>query len=135
VTRTDVEQWLATIQSQVALPDWQEFATELTGGAVQKARLRTEWIKYRAKALDHGDEAIRSVRRQIRSALIPLADSDLTLNGLISAILPTVRLEAAKHLSPYSDDRLTVMIIYEVFHHGEAGQLQNLDQKPSDKTP
>ncbi|NSL91762.1 hypothetical protein [Acetobacter syzygii] len=116
---------------QAKLPDWSEISPDLTYDAMKKIQLRTEWMKYRAKALDLGDEGIRSVRRDIRTALAKVADNGHPLTELLNVTLTEIRSAAAKHLSPCPDERLIIMIFYEVFQYGEAGELQNPDQKPS----
>lgn len=69
ICRADVEKWLATVGAQAKAPEWSEIGADLTYDAMKKLRLRAEWMKYRAKALDSGDEGVRSVRRDIREAL------------------------------------------------------------------
>ncbi|MBN2752068.1 MAG: DUF4297 domain-containing protein [Rhodospirillaceae bacterium] len=134
ICRSDVEKWLTTVTAQVNPPEWSELSADLNYDAMKKVRLRAEWMKYRAKVLDAGDEGIRSVRREIRTALAHVAKDGLSLTELSDAVLEQTKAAAVKHLSPYSDDRLIVMILYEVFQYGEAGELQNSNQKPSDQT-
>lgn len=133
ICRADVDNWLATVGAQAKVPEWSEIAADLTYDTMKKMRLRAEWMKYRAKALDAGDEGVRSVRRDIRAALAPVAEDGLSLTDLANTILAQVKPVAVKHLSPCTDDRLIVMILYEVIRYGETGDLQNLDQKPSDQ--
>lgn len=133
ICRADVVKWLSAVGTQAEIPDWGEIATDLTYGAIQKSRLRREWMTYRAKALDPGDEGIRSVRRDIRAALAVVADDGQPLMDLLDITLTAIKPAATQHLSPCPDERLIVMILYEVVQYGEAGELQNPDQKSSDK--
>lgn len=131
ICRADVDKWLAAVGAQAKFPEWSEIAADLTYDAMKKMRLRAEWMKYRAKVLDAGDEGIRSVRRDIRSALASVSDSALSLTDIADTVLAQVKSVAVGHLSPCRDDRLLVMILYEVLQHGETGELQSSDQKPS----
>ncbi|MET3793626.1 DUF4297 domain-containing protein [Aquamicrobium terrae] len=131
ICRADVHKWLAAVGAQAKFPEWSEIAADLTYDAMKKMRLRAEWMKYRAKVLDAGDEGIRSVRRDIRSALASVSDSALSLTDIADTVLAQVKSVAVGHLSPCTDDRLLVMILYEVLQHGETGELQSSDQKPS----
>lgn len=133
ISRADVDKWLSAVGAQAKIPSWSEISPDLAYDAMKKTRLRSEWMKYRAKALDAGDEGIRSVRRDIRAALAVVADDGLPLTDLLNITLTAIRPAAAKHLSPCPDERLIVMILYEVVQYGEAGELQNPDQKPSDE--
>ncbi|MCC5976420.1 MAG: DUF4297 domain-containing protein [Salinarimonas sp.] len=133
ICRADVDKWLAAVGAQGRFPEWNEIAADLTYDTMKKMRLRAEWMKYRAKVLDVGDEGIRSVRRDIRSALAPIGDSALLLTNIADTVLAQVKSAAARHLSPCTDDRLLVMILYEVLQYGETGELQSSDQKPSDQ--
>jgi hypothetical protein len=133
ICRADVDNWLAAVGTQAKFPEWSEVAADLTYDTMKKMRLRAEWMKYRPKVLDAGDEGIRSVRRDIRSALGSVTGGGMALTELAEAVLAIVRHAAVKHLSPCPDDRLIVMILYEVFQYGETGQLQSPDQKPSDQ--
>jgi hypothetical protein len=130
ISRADVDNWLAAVGMQVKVPDWSEIAADLTYDAIKKIRLRAEWKKYRVKVLDSGDEGVRSVRRDIRGALASIADEGLSLTDLADSVLTSVKLAAAKHLSPCPDEKLIVMILYEVFQYGETGELQGPHQKP-----
>jgi Cap4, dsDNA endonuclease domain len=131
ICRADVAKWLAAVGAHA--PGWSEIAADLTYDAMKKIRLRAEWMKYRAKALDAGDEGIRSARRDIRAALAPVAEDSLSLTDLADTVLAKVKPTAVKHLSPCPDDRLIAMILYEVVHYGETRKFQNLDKKPSDQ--
>ena len=131
ICRADVDSWLAAVSAQAKVPEWSEIAPDLTYEAMKKIRLRAEWMKYRSKVLDAGDEGIRSVRRDIRSVLSGVSESGLLLTDLADIVLALVKPAAEKHLSPCTDDRLIVMILYEVFQYGETGELQSPDQKPS----
>lgn len=133
ICRADVDMWLSAVGAQATIPDWSEIAPDLAYDAMKKIRLRGEWMRYRTKALDAGDEGIRSARREIRAALATVADDGLPLTDLVNITLTEVRPGAAKHLSPCPDERLVVMILYEVVQYGEAGELQNSDQKPPDQ--
>jgi hypothetical protein len=134
ICRADVDNWLALVNMQAKVPEWGEIATDLTYDTMRKMRLRAEWMKYRTKALDAGDEGVRSVRRDIRAVLTLVAENGLSLTELANRVLELVRPAAIKHLSPCPDDRLIVMILYEVVRYGETGELQNTDPKPSDRT-
>lgn len=114
ISRSDVDDWLAAAAAHVKVPDWAEISADLTYDALRKMRLRSEWLKYRAKVLDSGDEGNRSVRRDIRTALASFEEAGLSLSVLLDEMVKLVRPSAIKHLTPYSDDRLLVMILYEV---------------------
>lgn len=133
ICRADVDNWLAAVGAQAKVPEWSEIAADLTYDAMKKVRLRAEWMKYRAKVLDAGDEGIRSVRRDIRSTLVSVAKDELPLADLVETVLAQIKPTAVKHLSPCPDDRLIVIILYEVVQHGETGELQNPDKKPPDQ--
>lgn len=132
ICRSDVDAWLAQVGLLAKTPEWAKIVSDLAYGAMKKERLRTEWKKYRAKVLDAGDEGVRSVRRDIRAALGVIADDGLSLSDLADRVLPVVSPAALQHLTPCSEDRLIVMILYEVFHYGETGKLQDANQKPQD---
>jgi hypothetical protein len=129
----DVAKWLAAVGAQVKAPEWIEIVADLDYDARKKFRLRAEWMKYRAKALDAGDEGIRSVRRDIRAALAQVAEESLSLTVIANTVLAQIKPTAVKHLSPCPDDRLIAMILYEVCHDEETGKFQNPDKKPSDQ--
>ena len=130
ICRADVETWLAAVGA-AKTPSWSEIAPELSYDAIKKMRLRAEWMKYRAMVLDAGDEGIRSVRREIRTALGSSLGDALSLTPIVDKILAAVRPAATKHLSPCADERLIVMILYEVIQHAETGEFQGPDPKPS----
>ncbi|MFZ5677078.1 MAG: DUF4297 domain-containing protein [Pseudomonadota bacterium] len=133
ITRSDVEKWLSELSTHSTMPDWVEIAAELSANIIQKMRMREEWLIYRAKVLDAGDEAIRSVRREIRNGLLPIIDSGLSLDQFIEAVFPLIKNSASKHLSPYSDNRLRVMILYEVIQYGATGQFQGAHKESADE--
>lgn len=134
ICRADVDRWLAAVGAQTKAPEWSEIAPDLTYDTMKKMRLRAEWMRYRPKVLDVGDEGIRSVRRDIRSALSRVAGDGLSLTDIADTILTLVKPASVKHLSPCTDERLIVMILYEVVQYGEAGEFQSPDQKPSGQT-
>jgi hypothetical protein len=133
VTRADVDKWLAPLSLQSAMPEWPEIASELSGSPVQITQLRTEWMKYRAQALDAGNEAIRTVRRAIRAALHPIIENGLSLDEYMAAASLLVKPLAMQHLTPYSDNKLRVMILYEVMSYATTGQFQDVDPQSPDK--
>ena len=132
ICRADVDTWLAAVGTQTTTPEWSEIAADLTYDAMKKMRLRAEWMQYRVKVLDAGDEGIRSVRRDIRTALLTLAEEQLSLTAIAETVLALIKPAAIKHLSPCLDQRLIVMILHEVFRYGETGEFQSFDQKSSD---
>jgi hypothetical protein len=134
ICRADVEAWLAAVGAQARLPEWSEIAGHLPYDFARQMRVRGEWIKYRAKVLDAGDEGIRAVRREIRTALHAIGDGH-SLAELVDWVLTAIRSAAARNLSPCPDDRLIAMIIYEVVQDGEAAEFQDFDQESSDQTP
>lgn len=133
VCRADVDKWLAVVGTQAKVLEWSEITSDLTYDTMKKMRLRAEWMKYRAKVLDAGDEGIRSVRRDIRSVLASVAEDGLSLTELADTVLALIKPAAVKNLSPCADDRLIVMILYEVVQYGETGELQSPHPKPSDQ--
>lgn len=133
ICRADVETWLTAVGAQAKSPEWSEISADLAYDAMKKARLRAEWMKYRAKVLDAGDEGVRSVRRDIRMALAAFSGAQPSLMDIADTILAQIRPAAIDNLSPCTDERLIVMIIYEVFQHGEAGEFQSINKKPADK--
>jgi hypothetical protein len=131
----DVAKWLAAVSAQVKAPEWSEIVADLTYDGMKKLRLRAEWMKYRVKALDAGDEGIWSARRDIRAALAQVAKQSpsLSLTDLADTVLAQIKATVVKHLSPCPDDRLIAMILYEVGYYEETGEFQNPDKKPSDQ--
>ena len=113
-----MDNWLATVGAQARIPQWSEIASDLSYHAMKKVRLRTEWMKYRAKVLDAGDEGIRSIRRDIRTALNSITMDSLSLTELTDAMLTQIKPSAVKNISPCTDEKLVVMILYEVDQYG-----------------
>ncbi|MGY3547090.1 DUF4297 domain-containing protein [Bradyrhizobium sp. USDA 4469] len=132
ITRSQVEGWLNLVRSRQALPEWSMIGQQLNVGAIELANLTREWRRYRAIALDAGNEAINLIRDKIRSELDKCAGGAQGLDDLVDEIYPEVRDLAQANMSPFSNARLKVMILYEVFTHEATGEVQEIDPQPSE---
>jgi hypothetical protein len=132
ITRADVDKWLAELSAHSSVPEWPEVASDLELPAITKAKLRREWMLYRTKVLDAGDEGIRAARRRIDKALASKG-AGLSLADLLAEVAAEVSADVRRNVTPLTDERLSVMILYEVYLHGEAGELQAAGPQPSDK--
>ncbi|UYO48402.1 DUF4297 domain-containing protein [Rhodopseudomonas palustris] len=130
ITRSQVEGWLDLVRSRQALPDWSTISQQLNVGAMELGSLTREWQRYRAVALDAGNEAINVLRDKIRAELEKRAGGSHDLDALIDEIYLEVKDAAQANISPFSSARLKVMIIYEVFTYEAAGEVQTIDPKP-----
>ncbi|MGY4617253.1 hypothetical protein ACVWZ4_002480 [Bradyrhizobium sp. USDA 4472] len=132
ITRSQVEGWLNLVRSRQALPEWSMISQQLNVGAIELANLTREWQRYRAIALDAGNEAINVIRDKIRSELDKCGGGSQGLDDLVDEIYPAVRDLAQANISPFSNARLKVMIFYEVFTHETTGEVQEIDPQPSE---
>lgn len=123
ITRSQVEGWLDLVRTQQALPDWSTISQQLSVGGVELANLTREWQRYRAVALDAGNEAINVLRDKIRSELERHAGGSDTLDELVDEIYLEVKDFAQANISPFSNARLKVMILYEVLPCHAFGKL------------
>jgi hypothetical protein len=131
ITRSQVEGWLDLIRTRQALPEWSTISQHLSVSGVELANLTREWQRYRA--LDAGNEAINVLRDKIRSELEKHAGASLSLGDLVDVIYLEVKDLAQANISPFSNARLKVMILYEaVFSHETAGEIQTIDPEPSE---
>jgi hypothetical protein len=127
ITRSQVEGWLDQVRSLHALPTWAEISIHLNVGGMELGELSREWRRYRAIALDAGNEAINTLRDKIRSELELVATPSISLDELLSAIYGKVEGLAISSLPPFKAARLKVMIIYEVFTYDQTGKIQKAD--------
>lgn len=118
ITRADVQSWLDTVSSHVSIPRWEEVAAYLSVTGVEALKLRAEWNRYRARVLDAGDEALRTVRREIQSQVADTWNDDVDMHVFVEEIIYAVRDFARSHLAPLNDHALKVMVLYEVCLHG-----------------
>jgi hypothetical protein len=132
ITRSQVEGWLDLVRKRQALPDWSTISQQLDVRAMELANLSREWQRYRAIALDAGNEAINVLRDKIRSELENRVGGSHTLDELVDEIYLEVKDLAQANISPFSNARLKVMILYEVFSHETAGEVQAIDPQPSE---
>ncbi|CUH50765.1 DUF4297 domain-containing protein [Shimia marina] len=112
VTKTDAEAWLTRIRQKASAPAWDEISSEVSGSFFEKNSMRKEWARYGIEALN-SNVAIDAVRLEIQNQLNDKFDGEMTLMELVSEIFPEVAPKAREHLSPISDQRIKVMIIYE----------------------
>jgi Cap4 dsDNA endonuclease len=136
VTKSQVSDWLAQITLSHGPPNWSDFSSDLTYGAMEKAELARQWNVYRAQALGAGNEAINRVRVRIRTELQKLSGSRSALSPLTDDVLEKIWSMAKTAISELTESRAKVMIIYEVMSNDySSGGVQEIDQKPADKTP
>jgi hypothetical protein len=102
---------------------------------MELAELSREWKRYRAIALDAGNEAINTLRDKIRNELEILVGTTLDLTALIDHLYSKVEDLAVASMPPFKAARLKAMIIYEVFSHDTTGEVQKTDQMPSEAKP
>jgi hypothetical protein len=132
ITRTQVEGWLDQVRSRHALPDWAEISNHLNVSGMELAELSREWKRYRAIALDPGNEAINALRDTIRKELVMLVGTRFGLTDLIDDLYSKVEDLAAASMPPFKPARLKAMIIYEVFNYDPTGEVQKADPLPSE---
>jgi Cap4 dsDNA endonuclease len=132
ITRLQVEGWLDIVRKRQALPEWSTISQHLTVGGIELANLSREWQRYRAIALDAGNEAINVLRDNIRAELQKRAGASHSLAELVDEIYLEVKNLAQVSISPFSNARLKVMILYEVFSYETAGEVQTIDPEPSE---
>lgn len=135
ITRSQVEGWLDLVRRRQTLPEWSTISQQLSVGAIELANLTREWQRYRAVALDVGNEAINVVRDKIRSELDKCAGGSHAFDDLIDEIFLEVKDLAQANISPFSNARLKVMILYEVFTYEARGEIQTIDPQPSEAQP
>ena len=99
---------------------------------MELANLSREWQRYRAVALDAGNEAINILRDKIRSELDKRAGGSHALDDLVDEIYLEVKDLAQANISPFSNARLKVMILYEVSTHETTGEVQAINPQPSE---
>jgi hypothetical protein len=129
ITRSQVEGWLDQVRRRHALPSWAEISHHLTMSGIELAQLSREWRRYRAMALDTGNEAINALRDKIRTELQQLVGTTLDLTALIDHLYTKVEDFAEASMPPFKPARLKAMIIYEVFSHDTTGEIQTTDPK------
>ncbi len=127
ITRSQVEGWLDLVRTRQALPDWSIISQKLNVGGVELANLTREWQRYRAVALDPGNEAINVLRDKIRSEFQKRAYGSHSLGDLVDEIYLEAKDLARVSITPFSSARLKVMILYEVFSHETTGEVQEID--------
>jgi hypothetical protein len=100
---------------------------------MELAELSREFHRYRAIALDAGNEAINSLRDRIRQEIDLLAGSDFSFNELIEDVFAKVQTKATASMPPSKPARLKAMIIYEVFTYDAAGEIQKASAQSADQ--
>lgn len=112
VTKSDAEAWLTRIRKKASAPTWGEISPDIAVGFGEKNQMRKEWARYGIEALN-SNAAIDAVRLDIQNQIGKGFEGGITLMELISEVFPKVAPKARLHLSPISDERIKVMIIYE----------------------
>jgi hypothetical protein len=135
ITRSQVEGWLDQVRSLHAVPRWAEISTHLNVGGMELGELSREWRRYRAIALDAGNDAINALRDKIRNELELIGASSPSLDALIDVVYGKVEDLALASLPPFKPTRLKVMIIYEVFTYDQTGKVQKADSMSSETKP
>ncbi|NPU64795.1 DUF4297 domain-containing protein [Bradyrhizobium sp. 83012] len=132
ITRSQVEGWLDLVRNRQALPEWSIISQKMSVGAMELASLTREWQRYRAVALDVGNEAINVLRDKIRSELEKRAGGSHALEELVNEIYLEIKDFGRSNISPFNSARLKVMILYEVFTYEAAGEVQTIDPEPAE---
>ena len=114
ISRANVQEWLDSISEAIRVPSWPEIVVQLHYGALDLAKLRNEWQKYCAIALNSGDEASRRIRAAIRSVSLETIPSESPLSVFVDFIFKSTEAIAREYMTPFSLHRLKVMIIYEL---------------------
>jgi hypothetical protein len=135
ITRAQVESWLDQVRSRHALPDWADISNHLNVSGMELAELNREWKRYRAIALDAGNEAINALRDKIRKELEMFVGTSLDLTALIDNLYSKVEDLAVASMPPFKPARLKAMIIYEVFSYDSTGEVQKADPLPPEAKP
>jgi hypothetical protein len=101
ITRSQVEGWLDQVRSLHAVPSWAEVSTHLNVGGMELGELSREWRRYRAIALDAGNEAINALRDKIRDQLELIGTTSPSLDTLIDVVYGKVEDLAIASLPPF----------------------------------
>lgn len=112
VTRSDAEAWLTRIRKRASAPPWDEISPEIHGSFFEKNELRKEWVMYGIEALN-SNAAVDHIRFEIRKRLEKKLRNTATLTEIVAEVFSEIEQKAREHLSPISDQRIKVMIIYE----------------------
>jgi Cap4 dsDNA endonuclease len=100
ITKSQVNAWLSQITAIHSVPNWSDFANDLTYAAMEKASIAKEWKIYRTLVLGAGNEAINRVRARIRAKKPDGSQLDLTplsaADGIIRAAAPSAKLNRKK---------------------------------------
>ena len=135
ITKSQVNGWLSQITISHSVPNWSDFANDLTYSAMEKAGIAKEWRIYRALALGAGNEAINRVRSRIRTELKKLYGSQLGLTPLTDQLLSLVWSFGKITIADLTASRAKAMIIYEVMTYDSSGDVQKADQKSANAKP
>ncbi|SDH50460.1 protein of unknown function [Bradyrhizobium sp. Rc2d] len=132
ITKSHVNGWLSQIANNEAVPNWPDFANDLTCSAIEKASIAKEWRLYRALALGAGNEAINRVRARIRLELRKIPNSSLALTPLTDQLFGSIWSFAKVTISDLTPSRAKAMIIYEVMTYDPSGDVQKADKSIAD---
>lgn len=133
ITRTHVETWLNVVRERQRAPDWAHVSVHLKLSALELASVQREWQRNRAAALNPGDEGGNRIRDAIRARIDNHAGSTLPLNGLLEALYSETETAARANMTPFVSARLKAMILYEIFRHEPAGEIQTTDPQSQDQ--
>lgn len=116
LTRANVQEWLDAISNDDRAPEWAEISQKLVLPFAEDLRIGREYRVYRSVALNTADSAIYRIRLAIRKAMDQVTnDSALDLGKMVSSVYLAAEPTAQRYLSPFSQDRLKAMIIYEIY--------------------
>ncbi|WP_158624674.1 dsDNA nuclease domain-containing protein [Caulobacter sp. 602-1] len=132
ITRSHVEGWLDTVRSARAVPAWEAVSAGLALDGLELAKWSRLWAKYRASALDPGNEGVSRIRARIRSEILALSSEKLAMMDLVSEISKRTISFALSNMSPMDESTLKVMALYEVYAYDPAGDVQEVDPQPKD---
>ncbi|MGY4598549.1 hypothetical protein ACVWXL_006295 [Bradyrhizobium sp. GM22.5] len=97
ITKSHVDAWLTQITNSQSVPNWSDFANDLTYSAMEKSLLLKEWRLYRTSALDPGNEAVNRVRSRIRAELRKPTSHSLDITPLTDQVMNAIWSFATLH--------------------------------------
>lgn len=113
ITRSNADGWLTQIRQRVAAPRWEEISSNLAGTFFHRTAMGREWRKYCIEVLDT-NAALSAVRGEIAKFLNNGSCDQLKeLQQIIELVMPNIQLIALERMSPISEEKIKVMIIYE----------------------
>lgn len=133
ITKSDVDTWLNAVRAQRTIPSWTEVQSHFSTAPMKSALFKNEWEKYCLEALDQGNEAVNQIRRLIRSKIIPNVDDSASAKELLDYGLSVLVASTEKIMPGMSPERLSVMIIYEVYSNEPTSELQTPHSKPAEE--